>query len=113
MVSVVVGAAPTRAMSERDANAINQKMNKAVFIASFAISGLRDVEHRPPAIMCRDLRAAKSDLATAAKLAREALSLIGPDIMGEYKTERSKLDSMIKIDADADAGLAECVAKGL
>ena len=113
VAAMLVAAAPCQALSERDAGVVNQKMNKAVFIETFAQSGLRNLESRPPAVACRDLRGAKSDLVAAAKLSREALAIIGPDMLGEYKTQRDKLNSMIKIDVDSDAALAECTRKGL
>ena len=101
------------ALSQRDADAVNQKMIKAQFIASYAQSGLRNLQARPEAVACRDLRAAKSDLATAAKLSREALALIGPDMLGEYKAQRDKLNAMVALDADSDVALAGCKADGL
>ena len=106
-------AAPAFALSERDANAINQKLIKAQFIAGYARSGLQNLPDRPEAVACRDVRAAKSDIAAAANLSREALVLIGPDMMGEYKTQRDKLNSIVALDVDTDATLASCARDGL
>lgn len=106
-------ATPALAMNERDTDAVNQKMNKAGFIAGFAQSGLQNLQARPEAIACRDIRAAQSDMAAAAKLSREALALIGSDMLGEYKTQRDKLNAIVKLEADSDATLAACKADGL
>ena len=105
-------ANPALAMSERDASAVNQKLIKAKFLVDFTQSGLQNIEGRPPAAACRDIRAAKSDMAAAAKLAREALDLIGHDMMGEYKDQRTQSNIIVQMDAHIQEAIAGCTKDG-
>ena len=113
IVAVLVGTTPVLALSERDANTINQKMIKAKFIASYVHGGLQNLPSRLEADVCHDMRAARPDMAPAVKLAREALALIGPDMMSESKEQRDTLNTIIKLDIDMDATLEACVRDGL
>ena len=117
----LVTAQPSWAMSDRDATAINQTTTRALFYVGLASANLRAIKGQSDrgraatdepdkALVCRNAREAKPYYDEARPLATEVLRLIGPDMFGEYKANRTKMSGLIEIDDDLATLLKDCPA---